>query len=1451
MSNQGWPTEVTELISKFSQETGAAITIREPLLQGKSGAFVAIVDCKGQHRDGVYILKVTPVSTEYADEYARHAQAVDIGAFSKSVPPLVGHTQNGLYHLLLMGLAGGSRLEWRPLVDSLRLFGSAYANLVDVLWSSTQFNWTNGVRPSTEIARVLGYRLEREQGGRILDNVSKFLLPDLITSARFVYRGDVLPNPIHFVKYADSYKGHVVSVLRGPVHGDCHSGNVFVRASMNAELVAISLIDLGCFVADSMVFFDHAYFELSTLLHKLETIGEERWGALASALTDDEVKLETLDQIERGWAEDILRGRDRLFARAFESWPDRRDDLKIQFYSAHVSAGLAFLNKVFREGSDGPGLSQAQYQQALVWAAFYLRRLLELWPAAVPEGVRSVPILSARVPAPSRITEEQWRSVSAFDGSGLNVLVLSPSTRQTRSDAVLRLMRINWGLIIDFGVTPVDEEIHKACAGAVRQHWHGLDVDVRLINRGTLWYFANGRQGVSGAEPSQTPKLWRRTFADPLQKLLSEINEHLSPSSVRVLVVHDDLDEGMLLRVCEDLDVKFAQVICPLLLATAKPALDLGDIDLTRTSLDAVLDQLTAMGSPTDAGQNNVALIPRRSGGQVRLDVVPAVLISRVERDLVVIGLHRASQIPASRVFGVDFRRGMVVEWCELAYRLDVARDVFTQYHRALEEKLAASANETVNLLHEPSAGGSTLSRRLAWSLMDRYPAVLIERVSSETADYLRDIFQYCGLPVLVVMEAEVVTESEREALLRQLREDNTRAVFLWVRRSYAKSRKSDVLSGRLSEAETHEFLNAYMEQVSSADRRAALEKLATSEQLKEQRSPFFFGLTAFGENYLGLDRLVTDVLLPMSPQQRNLMARLALASIYTSEGIPMQEFDKMCCDVGLDRRVLESRSFVVSSVSHVRVPHVLIAQRVLRQLARNAQEWKADLRLHAKALLDEVQRLKLHTSNRTRRMIETIFVTRDLVTALEADADAERGSLSRQRRFSPLIADLGSVEIARKVLSQVVNVWPNEPHFSVHYARHLLYEEPKDVEKAIAVATQAAQTPNGSNEHSVVHMVGMCYRVRMESLLRVAFEQNRSFDSVAEQVMSDFQEAVSRFAHSVELQPASEYGHVATIQTVRALLEGIMKVTRQNLPELLATPGRRSLMDALAHAEDHIEQIGQMPRHEPSVRAMQTISEWQLVYGNVDRVISKLRVLAKSYEDTDVRRALCRVIVAKHSRSWTKIPQSDLQTIKSMTERNIESQGVRDADVRIWLKAVRNINGYDVDALLRALVDWHQLRKTAVEPAFYLYCFYFVRWLNSSPTNRGFARESIAWLNQTRANRSVGERSWSYEWLGKSNHKYYLINHADLGFNPISLIREPAPESKRLLDSQLSRVEGTICDYKGPMQAMLDLGHEMVLRFTPQTRIVRDDVGRRASAFVSFGYDGPVGWDVRLSSSR
>jgi hypothetical protein len=698
-------------------------------------------------------------------------------------------------------------------------------------------------------------------------------------------------------------------------------------------------------------------------------------------------------------------------------------------------------------------------------------------------------------------------------------------------------------------------------------------------------------------------------------------------------------------------------------------------------------------------------------------------------------------------------------------------------------------------------------------------------------------------------MEADLVTESAREGLFKQLREDNTRAVFLWVSRVYDAEAHKDVIRSVLTDDEADAFLDAYLLVTSDPARRAALQQLRRSPEFAEQKSPFFFGLTAFGEGYVSLSSLIEHTLGPLDASARQIIADLAVVSCYSGPGFPVQEFREFPAVHGNVLRYALAPPFAVWGAEHVRIPHVLIARRTLQALARTEAEWRTDLHIFANGLLSDIQRLRNRKALRITRLMETVFLTRDTARALADDTSARAGAFLHLRRFSPLIQDIGNAPMARAILERVWSLWGvDEPHTAVHYARHLLYEHPSEVDRAINVAEAAMRTESGQRDPAVIHVVGTCYRIRMERHLDEALNSGTgAHGDIYEQVRVDFETALSHFQQALELEE-SEYGHISSVQTIGKLVIAARQLAgARTLAEFL-TGNRRWPMDALSRAEEHISALRQVPSRQLSTRAQRVVAEWDLVYGNVESVVAKLRVLSKRREDSEIRRALCNAIIAKHKRVWRRIPASELQEISDLTERNVLAQGVRDADVRTWLRAYRHIGQFDIDRAVQRMADWHNLRPNSAEPPFYLSMLYFIKWLNSDRKIDGYAEESITWLAIASRNRHIGLRGWGYEWLTASGDGEYSSVHFDeLDVDPAHTVRFGSAADRSYLGENLARVEGVVRDYRGPQQAHLDLGHGIVIRFTPREEVHRDDEGKVANLFVSFAYDARMGWDVAL----
>lgn len=480
--------------------------------------------------------------------------------------------------------------------------------------------------------------------------------------------------------------------------------------------------------------------------------------------------------------------------------------------------------------------------------------------------------------------------------------------------------------------------------------------------------------------------------------------------------------------------------------------------------------------------------------------------------------------------------------------------------------------------------------------------------------------------------------------------------------------------------------------------------------------------------------------------------------------------------------------------------------------------------------------------------MLSRRCLLRAIESALQADVDIEVGGIATQRRFPPLINDLGNVALARNIFRRIVQLWLREPHYIAYLARHLMYEEPKEIDEAVQLAARAEKIPKAADDAPLVHVAGMAYRVRMEQRLREARNAGHTLASIEEAVKADFQQAVDHFATSTELKPGREHGLVATIQAASTLLRLSTEIAKtSDLGAFLRRLSDGWYLEALAVAEESIDRLQE--RAHVSIRATRTIAEWNLVYGRVDKVVADLRAIASRHEEPSIRRALCAAIVARSKHNWNSIAQADLQTISLMMERNIQQQGVRDSDIRRWLAAYRRLRSFDTTVAIERLTDWHGLNPRAVEPAFYLYVFYLLRWLEAPTPKEGLALQVNEWIKVCQANRPFGARSWSYEWLEKrGDDAYSIANFArDLDFDPTIIIRATDHPERGKLDARLVRINGIMRNYRGPQNASLDPGQGIKMRITPLDRLSKDDKGKEVSVFASFSYDGIIGWDPRL----
>ena len=434
-----WPEAYAEILPVLHRQWGIDddLYLSRKLSGGRSGALVFFVDVSSKTFTGQAILKLDhaldPVSKEQ-HEAALHERAIkDAPEFAAKHLPRILHSVTHDNQVAILSTIAGRGLEYaEPWADC------TYDRKLDVLREvSTGLleDWNAGYRlnrgmhmPQELLQSWLAYRLDPADGGRI----HGFLRDECGLPAdtpSILFDGHWYPNPLAFAEGAVEVPERVrLRGVLGHSHGDFHGLNVLVgrRGGPNLDYY---LIDLAMYESEQYLFFDHANFELASLLSSRGGASAAEWHTLVAQLSrfqqnDEQFGLRTEDI---GLIELV-----RTLRNGVSAWIERHEADRLSFMDnqtllARVAVGLCFSHKK---------LPLEARQMAFLYAAVNLKDYLKLnrveWPktgpafeigtgAAAPPDVRTRPAEPSAVPPPSAA------SPSAAPASPAKIAAPAPS----------------------------------------------------------------------------------------------------------------------------------------------------------------------------------------------------------------------------------------------------------------------------------------------------------------------------------------------------------------------------------------------------------------------------------------------------------------------------------------------------------------------------------------------------------------------------------------------------------------------------------------------------------------------------------------------------------------------------------------------------------------------------------------------------------------------------------------------------------------------------------------------------------------------------------------------------------------------------------------------------------------------------------------------------------------
>ena len=1030
-----------------------------------------------------------------------------------------------------------------------------------------------------------------------------------------------------------------------------------------------------------------------------------------------------------------------------------------------------------------------------------------------------------------------YRACDGFDDRRTFIGLIDENL-QASDDDWTAFAKLGWGLIIDFDTnTDRTGGYFKAneVLGKIRSlKLTPLDSELPLMGLGaSLWVAARGISSRPTTVPNGGWREWHREKLTDLRKVTETIAKNSDVRPTTVIVFGGE--SSYVRTVCEQVDDNFRDRVSFVFAHPEKnrysESIETFNGEYVPISFGEACSQIGEFrrsGSETDGIE-----VPKMEGGVAQ---IPPDRARWIEEEFDLVHLPNNASIEDTQNEIKGFHQGNEISWYGLNAGIDIHRDGLEEIERRVRDGLASRSVRRVDLPHWPGAGGSTLGRRLAWNLHTSYPAIIAHTVNpGSNLDRIRYLFDISNQPVLVIIDSPSATSNDLDRLFDLVRGSNVWTTLVRVIRHYGDPhghRPVPFLDAMLS---AHEG-TALEEKLATfaPDRRSALHRLSDIEN-RRLRTPFNYGLTAFGRDFQGLESYVRNRLVRCSEEGRLICLVAALVYHYGQMSISLQLFAQR---LGIPQTKVVALSDVVddfvedlfvTATGKIRPIHELIAEEILRQLLGQDpadENWRTGLADAAITLAEICAEQATVSGAQTYEMLHTVLLERHT-----EDSDSD---------FSRLLNDIPSPEGQERVLTRLTELFPYEPHFWAHLGRFRSI-----VTKNHQMAHECHQTALGltQDDPTLHHMAGMSLRAQLYDLLQTSDWKSGRDASVRGLV----EEAAERFATARQLDRRNEHGYIAHVQMLdrvintAAIREGLQYQTN----EFLVHPRNGWYLRLLDQAEQLLVELtvargGDSPSgYESNARI--TLNR---IYGNYTKAIEGWTSLLNRSDvyRPPVRRNIINAHLARRQGNWLSLSQRELATVFDLAEKNLAEEPSSDANLRIWFRAARIAGTVSVDRAAETL-GIRRLRWATIDTLYYLYILKFLQADEGSLSMTNDAREVMADCRATSV-RTAFPRVRTFEWLGKQSGLKALVHISELG---------EWDNSKKFWSNEylLRRVPGVVSRIQGPASGEIELPNGLTAFFVPSTVMVEGGFvrglheGRQVEFYLGFSYEGLRAWSV------
>ena len=640
-------------------------------------------------------------------------------------------------------------------------------------------------------------------------------------------------------------------------------------------------------------------------------------------------------------------------------------------------------------------------------------------------------------------------------------------------------------------------------------------------------------------------------------------------------------------------------------------------------------------------------------------------------------------------------------------------------------------------------------------------------------------------------------------------------------------------------------------------------------KQIKENqdRLPFVFSMYVFDKEFKGIKPYIANFLEKMNNQSKKILFALALAD-YGNVSIDIQYFMDLFNDESVDEFLLEESPGIselvrmedVSGKRKIRIRYHLFGEEILKQMSNGREATTISFSNLVDYILDFIEdsrKNRFYTSKDTLQLLRNLFITR------KADVNAEKPV------FSPLIMKLReehktifdesydpSNDAIVRIFNKLVEVYPEEPHFTAHLARFYFYID-KNYKKGfsnIDSAIELSENENGYVDHLLYHMKAMGYSSRITNVYRKEilrnFRENSKSDCIKlrEQIQEDAEKAFKYFK-MVRDSNIGVAGHVSEINLciqIADLAKNMINET-ESFDEYLISDGGKWAVQYIDRAETLWEECKQLASDS--------------AYEDLDGIEERLRSLTVSIEEsiqiwkkyienvgnkgcTQARRILARSYLkaAEQTESLENKKVLYMEVVHLM-ECNISEENQHVENIRIWFDSIKQLEVENQDQLIQDAIiklnRWVNLTDS-VDAHYYRFVLKFIQTIDGSMLAEGELPKLLRELKQKST--SKYNRTVTQHWLSKNGKGINaLITNNRNRKNAVS--EEEMVKTMFLLTGRISS------NYVNDSHAYI-VCHGIEIYFNPSAtkgEISKVNIGQRVKFGLGFSYDGPRAYNSSI----